>query len=38
MLRGMIFERKALDAMLTHVKKKEKEVKAEDLFKQAEVR
>jgi len=38
MLRGMIFERKALDAMLTHVKQKEKEVKAEDLFKQAEVR
>lgn len=37
MLRGMIFERKALDAMLTHVKQKEKEVKAEDLFKQAEV-
>lgn len=38
MLRGMIFERKALDAMLTHVKQKEKEVKAEELFKQAEVR
>lgn len=38
MLRGMIFERKALDAMLTHVKTKEKSVKAEDLFKQAEVR
>ncbi len=38
MLRGMIFERKALDAMLTHVKTKEKAVKAEELFKQAEVR
>ncbi len=35
MLRGMIFERKALDAMLTHVKTKEKAVKAEELFKQA---
>lgn len=38
MLRGMIFERKALDAMLTHVKQKEKTVKPEELFKQAEVR
>ena len=38
MLRGMIFERKALDAMLTHVKTKEKEVKPEELFKQADVR
>lgn len=38
MLRGMIFERKALDAMLTHVKAKEKVVKAEELFKQADVR
>ena len=38
MLRGMIFERKALDAMLTHAKTKEKAVKAEELFKQAEVR
>ncbi len=38
MLRGMIFERKALDAMLSHVKTKEKEVKPEELFKQAEVR
>jgi len=38
MLRGMIFERKALDAMLTHVKTKEKAVKAEELFKQASVR
>lgn len=35
MLRGMIFERKALDAMLAHVKTKEKKVKAEELFKQA---
>ena len=38
MLRGMIFERKALDAMLTHVKQKEKSVKPEELFKQSEVR
>ena len=38
MLRGMIFERKALDAMLTHVKTKEKEVPADELFKQASVR
>ena len=38
MLRGMIFERKALDAMLTHVKTKEKKVNADDLFKQASVR
>ena len=38
MLRGMIFERKALDAMLTHVKTKEKEVKPEELFQQANVR
>ena len=35
MLRGMIFERKALDAMLTHVKQKEKEVKPTELFQQA---
>ncbi len=35
MLRGMIFERKALDAMLTHVKTKEKSVKPEELFQQA---
>lgn len=35
MLRGMLFERKALDAMLTHVKTKEKAVKPEELFKQA---
>ena len=38
MLRGMLFERKALDAMLTHVKTKDKTVKADELFKQAEVR
>lgn len=38
MLRGMIFERKALDAMLTHVKTKEKAVKPEELFQQAPVR
>ncbi len=36
MLRGMLFERKALDAMLDIVKTKEKSVKAEDLFKQSE--
>ena len=35
MLRGMMFERKALDAMLEHVKTKEKTVTAEELFKQA---
>ncbi|MDW3024220.1 MAG: trigger factor [Alphaproteobacteria bacterium] len=35
MLRGMLFERKALDAMLTHVKTKEKKVKATELFQQA---
>ncbi|MDR0741772.1 MAG: trigger factor [Rickettsiales bacterium] len=35
MLRGMLFERKALDAMLDKVKTKEKTVKAEELFKQA---
>lgn len=38
MLRGMLFERKALDAMLTHVKTKKKKVKAEELFQQASVR
>ena len=38
MLRGMMFERKALDAMLTHVKTKEKKVNADDLFKQASVK
>ena len=38
MLRGMIFERKALDAMLSHVKTKEKAVKPEELFQQADVK
>ena len=38
MLRGMNFERKALDAMLTHVKTKEKSVKPTELFQQADVR
>ena len=38
MLRGMVFERKALDAMLTHVKQKEKSVPADELFKQAPVK
>ena len=38
MLRGMIFERKALDAMLSHVKAKEKAVKPEELFQQADVK
>jgi len=38
MLRGMIFERKALDAMISHVKVKEKSVKPEELFQQANVR
>ncbi len=36
MLRGMLFERKALDAMTALVKTKEKTVKADELFKQAE--
>jgi len=35
MLRGMIFERKALDTMLTRVKQKEKSVKPTELFEQA---
>ena len=38
MLRGMIFERKALDAMLSHVKTKEKAVKPEELFQQSDVK
>lgn len=38
MLRGMLFERKALDTMLTHVKQKEKSVAAEELFQQAPVK
>jgi len=36
MLRGMLFERKALDAMIAEVKTKEKSVKADELFKQSE--
>lgn len=36
MLRGMLFERKALDAMISQVKTKDKTVKPEELFKQAE--
>lgn len=32
MLRGMVYERKALDAMLTHVKQKVKEVSPEELL------
>ena len=38
MLRGMLFERKALDEMLKSVKTKDKTVKADELFKQAEVK
>ena len=38
MLRGMLFERKALDAMLKHVKHKEKSVSAKELFEQAPVK
>ncbi len=38
MLRGMIFERKSLDAMLTHVKQKEKAVKPSELFQPATVK
>ena len=34
MIRGMLFEQKALDAMLTHVSIKEKKVKGEELFSQ----
>ncbi|MCL2758267.1 MAG: trigger factor [Alphaproteobacteria bacterium] len=36
MVRGMIFEHKALDAMIAETKVKEKTVKPEELFKQAE--
>jgi len=36
MLRGMLYEQKSLDAMLEKVKTKEKTVKPDDLFKQAE--
>lgn len=35
MLRGMVFERKALDAMLTHVKQKEKEVSPTELLQRS---
>ena len=38
MLRGMIFERKSLDAMLTHVKQKEKVVKPSELFEPAKAK
>jgi len=38
MLRGMLFERKALDTMLEQVKKKEKQVPADELFKQSDVK
>ena len=38
MLRGMLFERKALDTMLSHVKQKEKTVPADELFKLPAVR
>ena len=38
MLRGMIFERKSLDAMLTHVKQKEKAVKPSELFEPAKAK
>ncbi|MCL2538455.1 MAG: trigger factor [Alphaproteobacteria bacterium] len=36
MVRGMLFEQKALDAMIAKTKTKEKSVKPDDLFKQAE--
>ena len=38
MLRGMLFERKALDEMLKNVKTKDTKVKATELFQQAEVK
>jgi len=38
MMRGMLFEQKALDAMITHTKTKEKTVKPEELFKQTDVK
>jgi trigger factor len=38
MLRGMLFEQKALNAMLTRVKTKEKSVKPDELFKQTDVK
>jgi len=38
MMRGMLFERKALDAMLSHVQTKEKKVKPTELFEQAKAK
>lgn len=38
MMRGMLFEQKALDAMLEQVKTKEKSVKPEELFEQKDVK
>ncbi|MCL1902301.1 MAG: trigger factor [Alphaproteobacteria bacterium] len=38
MMRGMLYEQKALDAMISKTKIKEKSVKPEELFKQAEVK
>ena len=38
MMRGMLFEQKALDAMLEQVKTKEKSVKPEELFEQKSVK
>ncbi len=38
MLRGMLFERKALDEMLKNVKTKDNKVPATELFKQADVK
>lgn len=38
MLRGMLFERRALDEMLKHVKTRDKKVPATELFTQAEVK
>jgi trigger factor len=38
MLRGMLFEQKALDAMIAGVNVKEKNVKPDELFKQAEAK
>lgn len=38
MMRGMLFEQKALDAMLEKVKTKEKSVKPEELFEQKSVK
>lgn len=38
MMRGMLFEQKALDAMLERVKTKEKNVKPDELFEQTDVK